>query len=119
MSAPKSHEVGMGDGAGDGGYSGVAPVAQLAEAGDLKSPPVRVRLPSGAPDARGVTRRIWLATRPLAGTAQGLATPDSWWGWWWPHLLVVASVSAPAFWWWMRRRALRPQVTIRSEGPAA
>ncbi|MGB4835814.1 MAG: hypothetical protein WBP28_07075, partial [Nostocoides sp.] len=62
---------------------------------------------------------IWLATRPLAGTAQGLATPDSWWGWWWPHLLVVACVSAPAFWWWMRRRALRPQVTIRSEGPAA
>ena len=29
-------------------YSGLAPVAQLAEAGDLKSPQVRVRLPSGA-----------------------------------------------------------------------
>ena len=32
------------------GYSDVAPVAQLAEAGDLKSPQVRVRPPSGAPD---------------------------------------------------------------------
>ena len=50
--ASPSRPVGAG-GAGGAAYWPRAPVAQLAEAGDLKSPRVRVRVPPGVRSAQG------------------------------------------------------------------
>lgn len=59
---------GMGDGAGDGGYSGVAPVAQLAEAGDKN------RLSAGSTPVGG-TNTVIAATRLSLGVWRGNTRP--------------------------------------------